>query len=54
VLRADPLIMRDLERVCTLCGSKRRCERDLAAHPDDEVWRTYCPNAPTLEALSAR
>lgn len=51
LLRADPRVVRDLERVCTICGSKRRCERDLARHPDDPVWRTYCPNAHTLEAL---
>jgi hypothetical protein len=47
----DPLVVRDLERVCTLCGEKRQCERDLARHPTDAVWRTYCPNAPTLQAL---
>ena len=51
VLDTDPLIMRDLERVCTLCGIKRRCERDVARHPEDPAWRTFCPNAQTLEAL---
>ena len=51
VLDTDPLVMRDLERVCTLCGSKHRCERDLARHADDPAWRSYCPNAHTLEAL---
>ena len=49
--RDDPLVMRDLERVCTQCGSKYRCERDLARFPDDAVWRKYCPNATTLDAL---
>jgi hypothetical protein len=51
LLRAEPMVVRDLERVCTVCGSKRQCERDLARHPDDPAWRTYCPNAHTLEAL---
>jgi hypothetical protein len=51
--RDDPLIMRDLERVCSVCGSKRRCERDLARFPDDAVWRHYCPNAMTLDALGS-
>jgi hypothetical protein len=51
VLRTDPLVVRDLERVCTVCGSKRQCKRDWVRHPDDEVWRAYCPNAHTLEAL---
>src|SRR5262245_51020556 len=26
VTHADPQVMRDLQRVCTVCGSKRRCE----------------------------
>jgi len=47
----DPRVVRDLERVCTLCGEKRQCERDLARHPDDPIWQTYCPNAHTLHAL---
>jgi uncharacterized protein YjiS (DUF1127 family) len=51
--RDEPLIMRDLERVCSVCGSKRHCERDLARFPDDDAWRKYCPNATTLEALEA-
>ena len=49
--RDEPLIMRDLERVCTQCGSKRRCVRDLARFPDDTAWLAYCPNANTLDAL---
>jgi hypothetical protein len=52
--RDDPLVLRDLERVCSVCGSKRRCERDLARFPDDAVWREYCPNAMTLDALDDR
>lgn len=43
--------MRELERTCGLCGAKRECERDLARDPHDPVWQTYCPNAPTLQAL---
>jgi len=50
--RNEPII-RDLERTCTVCGEKRRCERDLAQHRDDPVWQSYCPNAPTLQALQA-
>jgi hypothetical protein len=54
LLRDEPLVMRDLERVCTTCGSKRRCVRDWARHPDDQAWRAYCPNAMTLDALDDR
>jgi uncharacterized protein YjiS (DUF1127 family) len=52
--RDEPLIMRDLERVCTQCGSKRRCVRDFVRYPDDTAWREYCPNATTLDALEGR
>jgi hypothetical protein len=49
--KADPSTMRDLQRLCSNCTSKRRCQRDLARRPDDPVWRQYCPNEGTLEAL---
>jgi hypothetical protein len=51
LVRDDPRVMRDLDRVCTACGSKRRCTRDWIRYPDDAAWRRYCPNATTLEAL---
>jgi hypothetical protein len=43
--------LRDLERVCTLCGSKSRCERDLARNASSAEWRGYCLNVATLDAL---
>jgi len=49
--RAAPDVLRDLERVCSLCGQKPRCGRDLAVNPADPIWRDYCPNVPTLDAL---
>ena len=53
VTHADPQVMRDLQRVCTVCGSKRRCEYELAKNPSDPAWQKYCPNATTLSALAA-
>ena len=47
----DPSTMRDLQRLCSNCAGKKRCERDLVSHRDNPVWRQYCPNAGTLEAL---
>jgi len=44
-------VLRDLQRVCTICGSKRRCARDLADRPLSDDWQRYCPNAGTLQAL---
>ncbi|HXW23952.1 MAG TPA: hypothetical protein VEK73_04330 [Xanthobacteraceae bacterium] len=53
VVRDEPMVMRDLERVCSQCGSTRRCKRDWKRFPDDAAWRSYCPNATTLDALAA-
>jgi hypothetical protein len=53
MMRAEPDVVRDLERVCTLCTSRRRCSRDFAAEEPASAWETYCPNAPTLGALIA-
>jgi hypothetical protein len=47
-----PAELRDMERLCTLCASKGRCARDLAADPADPVWRQYCPNEQTLASLA--
>jgi hypothetical protein len=54
ITQAEPQVMRDLQRVCTVCGSKRRCEHELAKNPSDPAWQKYCPNATTLSALATR
>jgi hypothetical protein len=33
ITHADPQVMRDLQRVCTVCASKRRCEHELRKQP---------------------
>jgi len=53
LVRVEPQVMRDLQKTCTLCASKRRCRHDLAANPADPVWQDYCPNAMTFAALQA-
>jgi uncharacterized protein YjiS (DUF1127 family) len=53
IAQAEPYVLRDLQRVCSLCASKRRCERGFAGKSSDPVWQEYCPNAPTLHALIA-
>jgi uncharacterized protein YjiS (DUF1127 family) len=45
--------LRDLERVCTLCGSKSRCEHDLKRNASTAGWRDYCFNVATLDALQS-
>jgi hypothetical protein len=47
----EPLVMRDLERLCTTCREKRQCRFDLANGVIADNFRDYCPNAFTLDAL---
>jgi hypothetical protein len=51
VQRTEPQVVRDLQRVCAFCGDRSRCERDLDVNQQDRVWRDYCPNVATLDAL---
>ncbi len=45
-------VLRDLERVCGLCGAKDRCASDLDAAGEVEDPPEYCPNELTLRALA--
>jgi hypothetical protein len=47
----DPLVVRDLQRLCITCGYKRQCAMDLESGVMAENFRDYCPNAFTLNAL---
>jgi hypothetical protein len=49
--QTEPLLLRDMERVCSLCNHKRQCDRDLAAGTSAEHFEEYCLNAPTIEGL---
>ncbi len=49
--RAQPLLLRDMERVCALCNHKPQCDRDLVSGTAAENYQGYCPNASTLETL---
>jgi hypothetical protein len=53
VSRTEPRTFQDLQRVCALCNSHRRCKRGLARDAADPAWQDYCPNAATLMALNA-
>jgi hypothetical protein len=49
--RTEPLVLRDMERVCSLCNHKRQCDRDLAAGTAAAHYEQYCGNAPTIDGL---
>jgi hypothetical protein len=53
VSRTEPRTFQDLQRVCGMCESHRRCARDLARDSANPRWEDYCPNAVTLMALNA-
>jgi uncharacterized protein YjiS (DUF1127 family) len=49
--RAQPMVLRDMERVCALCGHKAECDRDLDAGTAADNYENYCLNAPTIDRL---
>jgi hypothetical protein len=52
----ESALLRDMQKVCTMCESRRTCLRDLKRDPDDlhnQDWRDYCPNVATLDMLAA-
>lgn len=51
VIACAPGVLRDMERLCSFCRSKRRCAHDLSA--TTARWPTYCPNAATFADLIA-
>jgi transcriptional regulator with XRE-family HTH domain len=49
--RTEPLLLRDMERVCTLCSHKRQCNRELADGTAGEHYEGYCLNAATIDSV---
>jgi hypothetical protein len=51
LVRTEPLMVRDMQRVCALCKDKAHCHSELAAGTAAEHFHDYCPNAATIDAL---
>jgi len=47
-------VLRDMERVCSLCTHKRQCDRDLVAGTAAAHYEEYCGNAGTIDGLGQR
>ena len=45
------VLTRDMQGVCSLCGSKGRCNRELATGTAAANYRKFCPNAFNLDLL---
>ncbi len=48
----EPMVLRDMERVCALCRHKPECDRDLAAGTSAGHYEGYCLNAGTIDGLA--
>jgi uncharacterized protein YjiS (DUF1127 family) len=46
--RTQPMVLRDMERVCALCDHKTECDHDLVAGTAAARYEDYCLNAPTI------
>ena len=51
VKKQHPEVSRDLERVCGMCSSKKRCASEFEQRGSDPGRSDYCPNMQTLRAL---
>ena len=49
--RTEPLVLRDMERVCSLCNHKRQCGHELSAGTAAAHYEEYCANAHTIDGL---
>ena len=49
--RTETHVLRDMERVCSVCNHKRRCHYELAAGTAGANYKEYCGNASTIDGL---
>lgn len=49
--RAQPALLRDMERVCSLCTTTDACNFAIGLEVADTVYPHFCPNAETLKRL---
>jgi hypothetical protein len=49
--RSQPLVLRDMERVCAMCSHKRQCDHDLIEGTSAQRYEDYCPNTSSIAEL---
>lgn len=52
--RTQPVLQRDMLRVCASCQKKALCNHDLDAGTLAQRYEEYCPNAQAIEELDRR
>jgi hypothetical protein len=50
VKKQHPEVSRDLERVCGVCSSQKRCANEFGQRGSNLSRSNYCPNTQTLQA----
>jgi hypothetical protein len=50
----EPALIRDLQRLCSVCEHKHQCAHELAAGTAAAHYRAYCPNVYTLDYMIGR
>ena len=50
----QPLVLRDMTRVCASCQHKHRCDRDLSGGTSAQHFEEYCLNAPAIDELRTK
>ena len=49
VSRTEPVLQRDMVRVCAACQQKALCNHDLDSGTLAQRYEEYCPNAPAID-----
>jgi hypothetical protein len=52
--RTQPVLQRDMVRVCAACQQKALCNHDLDAGTLAQRYEDYCPNAPAIDELGQK
>ena len=52
--RTQPVLQRDMVRVCASCRQKARCNYDLDEGTSAQHYEEYCPNALAIEELDQK
>ena len=54
LLRTQPVLQRDMVRVCAACQKKALCNHDLDSGTLAQRYEEYCPNAPAIDELGQK
>ena len=52
--RTQPVLQRDMVRVCAACQQKPQCRFDLDEGTSAQRFEEYCPNAPAIDELGPK